>query len=127
MQRLRDVGPTEGVEVYSPPFRALTEEAIADYLAIIGASPAKVVWIGLGTPKQDVLAARITSDLGKVAVCVGAAFDFYSGAVKAAPQWLQGSGFEWAYRLIQDPARLWRRYTWGNFRFIQLALKNRTR
>jgi N-acetylglucosaminyldiphosphoundecaprenol N-acetyl-beta-D-mannosaminyltransferase len=49
---------------------------------------------------------------------VGAAFDFHAGLVPQAPAWLQGAGFEWAYRLAQEPRRLWRRYLRYNPWFV---------
>ena len=53
---------------------------------------------------------------------VGAAFDFHTGRVRQAPRWMQRSGLEWAYRLGQEPRRLWRRYLMNNPRFACLAL-----
>ena len=59
-------------------------------------------------------------------VPVGAAFDFWSGAVAEAPAFLHGSGLEWIYRLSREPRRLWRRYLIGNPRFLVSALRHRT-
>jgi N-acetylglucosaminyldiphosphoundecaprenol N-acetyl-beta-D-mannosaminyltransferase len=108
---------------FSPPFRELTsveEQAIADQ---INASAADIVWVGLGTPKQDYWVARMRVQLdAPVLIAVGAAFDFHSGRVRQAPRWMQRSGLEWLFRLIQDPQRLWKRYVIGNPRFVALIL-----
>jgi N-acetylglucosaminyldiphosphoundecaprenol N-acetyl-beta-D-mannosaminyltransferase len=53
-----------------------------------------------------------------VLVGVGAAFDFHAGLVPQAPAWLQRAGLEWAFRLAQEPGRLWRRYAHHNPRFV---------
>jgi UDP-N-acetyl-D-mannosaminuronic acid transferase (WecB/TagA/CpsF family) len=57
-----------------------------------------------------------------VLIGVGAAFDFMAGTVRRAPRFLQYNGFEWAYRMVQEPRRLWKRYVFGNSRFVMLLL-----
>jgi N-acetylglucosaminyldiphosphoundecaprenol N-acetyl-beta-D-mannosaminyltransferase len=110
--------------VYSPPFRALTPDEEREIAMIINASNADIVWVGLGTPKQDYWVARFRPFLeAPVLIAVGAAFDFHSGNVKQAPVWMRHSGLEWLFRLLQDPKRLWKRYILGNPRFIYLLLK----
>ncbi|HEV2821446.1 MAG TPA: WecB/TagA/CpsF family glycosyltransferase [Solirubrobacteraceae bacterium] len=104
---------------YSPPFRPLDDEerrAVADE---INRSRADVVWVGIGQPKQE----RWMEDMRQlldppVMVGVGAAFDFHAGLVPQAPSWVQASGLEWAFRLVQEPRRLWRRYARYNPRFV---------
>jgi N-acetylglucosaminyldiphosphoundecaprenol N-acetyl-beta-D-mannosaminyltransferase len=96
---------------YSPPFRALEpREDEADVARIRAAAP-HVVWVGLGTPKQE---AWMASHVGRVGGCVligvGAAFDFHAGTVRQAPEWLRRRGFEWLFRLLVEPRRLSRRY-----------------
>lgn len=111
-----------GIEVVgteSPPFRALSDNEIDAGLARIRASNADVVWIGLGTPKQDDFVHRYAVDIGRPAVAVGAAFAFVAGTVPQAPALVQRIGLEWAYRLMREPRRLWRRYLFGNFSFVQ--------
>lgn len=106
----------------SPPFRPLSSEEVADMKErIVSASP-DFLWVGLGTPKQDLFIARYAAELGCVCLGVGAAFDFTAGTVREAPQWCRGTGLEWLYRLSQDPRRLWRRYLFGNARFASRAL-----
>jgi N-acetylglucosaminyldiphosphoundecaprenol N-acetyl-beta-D-mannosaminyltransferase len=118
----------EGVEIvgsYSPPFRPLTAEEIADQDALIRQSDADIVWVGLGTPKQGIEARRLALSTAQPAVAVGAAFDFTAGALRVAPIWMQRAGLEWAFRLVSEPRRLWRRYLFGNVRFVWAVLRRR--
>jgi N-acetylglucosaminyldiphosphoundecaprenol N-acetyl-beta-D-mannosaminyltransferase len=102
-----------------PPFRALTaaeEEAVA---ADIERCRADVVWVGIGVPKQEKWMARMRPRLtAPVLVGVGAAFDFHAGLIPQAPGLMQRLGLEWAFRLAQEPRRLWRRYLRYNPRFV---------
>jgi N-acetylglucosaminyldiphosphoundecaprenol N-acetyl-beta-D-mannosaminyltransferase len=110
-----------GVEIVgreSPPFRELTESEREEQLQRISISGAQIVWVGLGTPKQDIEAAKLARRLPLVVVAVGAAFDFVAGNKKQAPTWMQRTGLEWLYRLMSEPRRLWRRYLFGNVRFL---------
>lgn len=119
----------EGVEIvgaYSPPFRPLTTEEIKIQDEFIRRSGADIIWVGLGTPKQDVEAARLAVSLGRPAVAVGAAFDFAAGTLPVAPIWMQRVGLEWLFRLASEPRRLWRRYLFGNARFIWAVLRRRS-
>lgn len=108
----------------SPPFRPLSPQEAAAQDERIRASGASIVWVGLGTPKQDWEAARLTRELPVVAMAVGAAFDFIAGAKPQAALWMQRSGTEWAFRLASEPRRLSRRYLWGNPRFLRAAARN---
>lgn len=94
----------------TPPFRPVTDEEEATALEKIRASGADIVWVGLSSPKQDVWMWRNYRKLPQTLIGIGAAFDFHTGQVKRAPRWMQRSGLEWAYRLFQEPRRLWRRY-----------------
>ena len=105
-----------GVE--SPPFRPLTEDEDQAVVERINASGARIVFLGLGAPKQDVFAHEHRDRIEAVQVCVGAAFDFHAGALKMAPPWMQRSGLEWFYRLVREPRRLWRRYLVTNSIFL---------
>lgn len=111
----------------SPPYRALTDAERSAQDARIADSGAQIVWVGLGTPKQDWEVARIAAELPVVAMAVGAAFDFLAGATSQAPVWMQRSGLEWAYRLGTEPRRLGKRYLWGNPRFVLSAWRSRPR
>jgi N-acetylglucosaminyldiphosphoundecaprenol N-acetyl-beta-D-mannosaminyltransferase len=114
----RDYPGAHIVGAESPPFHALTESERRAQRDRIGRSRAQVVWVGLGTPKQDREAARLAAELPVVAVAVGAAFDFVAGTKRQAPLWMQRNGLEWCFRLAQEPRRLWRRYLFGNVRFL---------
>lgn len=116
----------EGLKIagsFSPPFRELSEEEVADVVKQISDSGAQIVFIGLGCPKQDIFAFRIRESVSAVQICVGAAFDFHAGAKKMAPRWMQRTGTEWLYRLIQEPGRLWKRYLVTNSQFLWRLFK----
>ncbi|WP_157072179.1 WecB/TagA/CpsF family glycosyltransferase [Picosynechococcus sp. PCC 73109] len=107
-----------GVE--APPFRPPTSaEAIATRQRI-EQSGAKLVFVGLGCPKQEKWMAENSPHLNAVLLGVGAAFDFHAGTVSQAPHWLRPLGLEWLYRLLQEPRRLWKRYLIHNGAFILL-------
>lgn len=102
----------------SPPFRPLTPNERRAQVDRLCDSGAQLVWVGLGTPKQDREAARLAQQVPAVFVAVGAAFDFLAGTKKQAPLWMQRNGLEWMYRLATEPRRLWKRYLFGNARFV---------
>jgi N-acetylglucosaminyldiphosphoundecaprenol N-acetyl-beta-D-mannosaminyltransferase len=96
---------------YCPPFRDLTDDERADVETVVNASGATIVLVGLSTPKQERWMSEHRRALtSPVLIGVGAAFDFHTGRVRQAPQWMQRSGWEWAYRVTREPQRLWRRY-----------------
>lgn len=107
----------------SPPFRALTPEEDDAMVARINGSGAKLVFIGLGCPKQELFIHTHAGRITGVQLAVGAAFDFHAGTLKMAPPWMQKRGLEWLYRLIQEPRRLWRRYVGTNSVFLALCAK----
>ncbi len=126
------IGQVEIAGVSSPPFRELSDQDWRLEIDKITASGAHIVWVGLGTPKQDLAALRLSRQVSLPFVCVGAAFDFSAGNLKAAPKVLQATGLEWLYRFVQEPRRLWRRYLVGNVQFVgvvarQLLWKSRHR
>ncbi|MBI5080604.1 MAG: WecB/TagA/CpsF family glycosyltransferase [Chloroflexi bacterium] len=107
----------------SPPFRELTCEEDEAIVKRINESKAHIVWVGLGSPKQDMWMADHRARLtAPVLIGVGAAFDFFSGRVRQAPRWMQRSGLEWLYRLMSEPSRLWRRYLIYNPKFVVCVL-----
>jgi len=115
-----------GLEVagtLSPPFRALTELEVSEIVTRINVTGAEIVGVGLSTPKQERWIAAVCGRLSaRVVLSVGAAFDFHTGRVRQAPQWMQARGLEWLFRLSQEPRRLWRRYAYNNPIFLWLAL-----
>jgi N-acetylglucosaminyldiphosphoundecaprenol N-acetyl-beta-D-mannosaminyltransferase len=114
-----------GVQIvgsYAPPFRPLTAEEDAEVIRRINDSGADIVWVGLSTPKQERWMAEHSEALHAAALIgVGAAFDMQAGLIDRAPAFLRRTGFEWAYRLILEPRRLWRRYLRNNPAFLCLA------
>jgi N-acetylglucosaminyldiphosphoundecaprenol N-acetyl-beta-D-mannosaminyltransferase len=108
---------------FSPPFRELTAEEDDSICRMISDSGANIVWVGLGSPKQDVWIARHYRKLpGCILIASGATFDFFSGRIRQAPRWIRTIGLEWLFRLFQDPIRLWKRYTVYNFLFVGALL-----
>jgi N-acetylglucosaminyldiphosphoundecaprenol N-acetyl-beta-D-mannosaminyltransferase len=99
------------VGTYSPPFRPLTAEEDRDIVAQINVAEPDIVWVGISTPKQERwMSNHVDAINAPVLIGVGAAFDFLSGNKNQAPKWIQQSGFEWLFRLLNEPKRLWRRY-----------------
>lgn len=106
----------------SPPFRPLSADELEDQDRRIRESGADIVWVGLGTPKQDFEAQRLALQLPVVAIAIGAAFDYAAGSTREAPRWMTAFGLEWVFRFACEPRRLWRRYLFGNARFLIAAL-----
>ncbi|RMH09324.1 MAG: glycosyltransferase [Nitrospirae bacterium] len=103
---------------FSPPFRPLTPEEDDEIVAQINTSGARILFVGLGCPKQERWMAEHLGRIQAVMLGVGAAFDFHAGTIRQAPSWMQRSGLEWLFRLIVEPKRLWRRYLVNNPRFV---------
>jgi N-acetylglucosaminyldiphosphoundecaprenol N-acetyl-beta-D-mannosaminyltransferase len=124
LERLRDELPERypGLQfagIRHAPFRELSEEEAAEVAAELNAAGADVVWVGLGVPLQEKWMRAMRGRLdAPVLVGVGAAFDFHAGLKRQAPDGLQRLGLEWAFRLVQEPRRLWRRYLRYNPRFV---------
>ena len=107
------------VGTYSPPFRALTPDEEAEVLGRINDAGADIVWVGIGTPKQERWMGAMRSRLhAPVLVGIGAGFDFHAGLKRQAPRWMQRAGLEWFFRLLQEPTRLWHRYLVYNPLFL---------
>lgn len=108
---------------YSPPFRPLTPDEDEAVVRAINASGTRILFVGLGCPKQEQWVAGHRDRVQAVMLAVGAAFDFHSGRVRQAPRWMRRSGLEWLFRLLMDPRRLWRRYFKNNPRFLWLVTR----
>ncbi len=106
----------------SPPFRPLTSEEDAEIVRAIVSSGVQILFVGLGTPKQDRWMNMHRGRVPAVMLGVGAAFDFFAGSKPHAPRWMQRAGLEWLFRLATEPRRLWRRNVFHNPRFIVLAI-----
>ncbi len=107
---------------HSPPFRPLSPEEDARVVEEINSSGTRILFVGLGCPKQERWMAAHKGRVQAVMLGVGAAFDFHAGRFPQAPAWMQRAGLEWLFRLITEPRRLWRRYARHNPRFVILAL-----
>lgn len=107
-----------GLEVagtYTPPFRPLVTHELAALSTDVARTRPDVIWIGLGTPKQESFMAEHWQSLDTgVLIGVGAAFDFHAGRLRQAPRWMQRCGLEWIFRLGTEPRRLAWRYLVGN-------------
>jgi N-acetylglucosaminyldiphosphoundecaprenol N-acetyl-beta-D-mannosaminyltransferase len=111
------------VGTFTPPFRPLNDVEEQTLIANVAATKPDLFWVGLSTPKQERFMSAYLPKLDtSLMIGVGAAFDFYAGKVKQAPRWIQRSGFEWAYRLYQEPRRLWKRYARNNPLFVGRVL-----
>jgi N-acetylglucosaminyldiphosphoundecaprenol N-acetyl-beta-D-mannosaminyltransferase len=96
---------------YSPPFSHLLEMNHDEIKQQILAAKPDLLFVSLGCPKQEKWIAMHYRSLGvPVSAGVGATIDFLAGQVKRAPRWMQRSGTEWIFRLLQEPRRLFRRY-----------------
>ena len=104
---------------YSPPFRPMSKEENEEIVAMISHAAPDVLWVGLGTSKQERWMHEHKNRLNvPVLVGVGAAFDLLSGRKKQAPRWMREHGLEWLFRLCREPRRLWRRYLIYGAQFV---------
>ena len=113
--------PNITVETYSPPYKPEFSKEDNDAIieAINKANP-DLLWIGMTAPKQEKWTYSHWNELNihcHVGT-IGAVFDFFAGTVARAPMWWQEHGLEWAYRLLKEPKRMWRRYIIGNTLFL---------
>lgn len=109
------------VYAYSPPFRSLTVEEDEQIVRDLKASGARMVFVALGCPKQEMWCIQHRGRIPAVLLPVGAAFDFHAGTLRRAPKWLQRLGLEWLHRLTQEPRRLAKRYFVYNTWFLLLV------
>jgi N-acetylglucosaminyldiphosphoundecaprenol N-acetyl-beta-D-mannosaminyltransferase len=111
--------------VYSPPFGFEHDERVSrDIVEMINATQPNILFIGVGTPKQEKWAYRWRSELQcDVILGVGAAFDFAAGTARRAPRFVQQSGLEWLWRMMNDPVRLIPRYIFKDYKFLGLAVR----
>jgi len=102
--------PSLPIAGYEPSrFRKITSAEKQQVVERIKQSGARLVFVGLGCPRQEVWAYEYREALGMPILAVGAAFPFHAGLLPQAPSWMQRTGLEWLFRLIQEPQRLWRR------------------
>jgi len=121
--------PNVRVFSYSPPYKSgFSEKETKLMIDEVNAVEPDVLFMGMTAPKQEKWAYQNFDKLtvGHVC-CIGAVFDFYAGMVNRAPDWLIKIGFEWLYRLIKEPRRMWRRYLIGNLKFIWYVVREKIR
>lgn len=111
------------VGLYSPPYRALTEEEKAEDIERIRASGADIVLVSLGCPKQEKWMAENVRKLNACFLGLGQAFTVYAELEKRLPKWMRALCLEWVYRLVQEPRRLWKRYLYTNAEFLRMTMK----
>jgi N-acetylglucosaminyldiphosphoundecaprenol N-acetyl-beta-D-mannosaminyltransferase len=103
-------------------FRRTSPEEKSSLVERIHASGARIVFVGLGCPRQEVFAFEYHRELQMPVLAVGAAFDYHAGLLKEPPAWMQRAGLQWLYRLAQEPRRLFWRYFWYNSVFVVVLL-----
>lgn len=120
--------PNIVVETYSPPYKPeFSEEDNRAIIEAINKADPDLLWIGMTAPKQEKWTYAHWNELNihcHVGT-IGAVFDFFAGTVERAPIWWQEYGLEWAYRLVKEPKRMWRRYIIGNTLFLYNILKEK--
>lgn len=125
-QKLQDYYPELQIAgMYSPPFRTLTNVEDNAIVKKINSSHPDFIWVSLGAPKQEVWMAKHQGNIQGFMIGVGAAFDYFAGNIKRAPEWMQKNNMEWLYRLLQEPQRLFVRYMRTNAKFIWNAVIRR--
>ena len=107
----------------SPPFRQLTHDEMEEVAGEVNHSQACVVFVVLGCPKQEKWMAQMKGRINAVMIGIGGALPVLVGMQKRAPRWMQVSGLEWLFRLVQEPGRLFKRYAVTNSLFIYLMFK----
>jgi N-acetylglucosaminyldiphosphoundecaprenol N-acetyl-beta-D-mannosaminyltransferase len=113
------------VGVHSPEGDVLSNVPQTSTTELLNNACADVIWVGLGSPKQDLWMSAYRQYLNApLIIGVGAAFDFLSGTKSQAPGWMQRSGLEWFFRLTREPHRLWKRYLVYNLLFLLLLIRS---
>ena len=127
-EKAKEVYPNIKIVTYSPPYKKeFSEEDNKAMIDTVNSVNPDLLWIGMTAPKQEKWAyvhldeLNVHSHIGTI----GAVFDFFAGTVQRAPQWWQKNGLEWAYRLLKEPKRMWRRYVIGNTLFLWNILKEK--
>ena len=108
---------------YSPPFRVLTAEEKAGVVARINEAAPDFLFVALGCPKQEKWMAEHKDKINSCMLGLGQAFHVYAGKEKRIPKWMRKLSLEWAYRLVLEPRRLWKRYLVTNTLFLCLTIK----
>jgi N-acetylglucosaminyldiphosphoundecaprenol N-acetyl-beta-D-mannosaminyltransferase len=111
------------VGTHTPPVQEPDDRTAAALREQLATAKPDVVWIGLGSPKQERFMGKYAATMdASLLIGVGAAFDFHSGRIRQAPRWMQRSGLEWLFRLGNEPRRLGHRYLVNNPRFLAAVI-----
>lgn len=127
-EKAKEIYPNIKIETYSPPYKKeFSEEENRDMIETVNSANPDLLWIGMTAPKQEKWAYTHLDELNVHCHIgtIGAVFDFFAGTVLRAPEWWQKNGLEWAYRLLKEPKRMWRRYIIGNALFLFNLLKEK--
>jgi N-acetylglucosaminyldiphosphoundecaprenol N-acetyl-beta-D-mannosaminyltransferase len=103
-----------------PPFREISEKENEQYIEYLNRSGARIVFVGIGCPKQEKWISKNINRVQAVMVGVGGAFDQFSGRIGVPPKWVQKAGIEWLFRLVREPRRMWKRNFVHSTRYIYL-------
>lgn len=127
-EKARVVYPHVSVETYSPPYKPeFSDEDNRAMIDAVNHVKPDLLWVGMTAPKQEKWAYTHYDGLdvkGHIGT-IGAVFDFFAGTVERAPEAWQKRGMEWAYRLLKEPRRMWRRYLLGNLIFLRYMIKEK--
>jgi N-acetylglucosaminyldiphosphoundecaprenol N-acetyl-beta-D-mannosaminyltransferase len=108
----------------SPPFGSWSDEENRQMVQVINAANPDVLWVGMTAPKQEKWVEENRHGITVPVIgSIGAVFDFYAGTYARAPQWICRIGFEWAYRFILEPRRMWQRTCVSAPKFLWLVLR----
>lgn len=115
------------VGAYSPKFGfEKDKEEIDKIISVINQAKPDILIVGMGSPKTEIFLNNIYELIeANVSLSVGAAIDFCAGTVKRCPEWVNKIGFEWLYRFIKEPSRMFKRYFVDDFSFLFLAIKEK--
>ncbi len=122
---LRRQYPQVEIHHHNPPMGFVSNPpAIQNAVDFVLRNPGRFVFLAVGSPQQEILARHIKKAGGTgVGLCIGASILFLTGGEKRAPKWIQSLGLEWAFRLMNNPKRLWRRYLVENPAIFFLVFK----
>lgn len=124
----RKVGREIVIQAYSPSFGFEKNEEECDKIVeLINESGATVLAIGVGSPKQEKWLVKYRDKLTniKILLGIGATIDFEAGCKARSPKWMSEVGIEWAYRLLSEPRRLWKRYLIEGLPFFRLIVEQK--
>ncbi|SIN60455.1 polymer biosynthesis protein, WecB/TagA/CpsF family [Parasphingorhabdus marina DSM 22363] len=128
LEKLRQLHPRPSYSQHVPPMGVLRNPgAMADICRFVEASNASHILFAIGSPQSEII-ARQCQQAGTcrgVGLCIGASLEFITSAKRRAPQWMQSAGLEWAFRLLSEPRRLWRRYLVDDMRIFPIYLRDR--